>query len=960
MLRKALDTLPHTLDQTYERILTNIREEDCVYAMRILQWLTFSARPLSVQEVAHVAAIDSERDPAFDRDEVLVDPLEVLEICSSLVTITNKAEDDQVPTQRIVTLAHYSVQEYLVSDRIKNGPAEQYSMQEVKCHKAIAKGSLGYLNQFQFRTSISERFLTQFALAHYSAEFWMKHLHKTGDEMEDVSQLAMGLFSAENPAYLTWVRLGNPNARFWAPGFGQNPEKVAEPLYYGALLGSSTITTLLLDRGVDVNASGGQFGNALQAASAGGHKTVVNLLIHAGAEVNASGGQFGNALEAASAGGHDHVARALLSAGALVDMQGGIHGNALHAALVGGHEAVVQLLLRTGASVGLNIRLPGAIYHALNSARCTPAVVTMLQHHGALSMADDDNMTPLHYCVKFNRRTIAKQLIDAGVSVDSRARRRVSLSKSNTSDSGQLDIIVPDPSLAEIGFTPLHFAAFFGNVTMARFLLEHGADPNAVSEYGETPLHLTLCPTLLGLTIKDAWTDSFNTFEQRLYLQKHHTDGMDIVESEITRIRQDLFDALLADSRTTFTKANDRGEGYLHYLQYQRPESVHMTQKLICRGVDPLRSDSRRRTPIHLASRAGDHASIKILLEAGAKVASTDDWGLNPLHYAALSGSHETLMMLLGTTEAKAVGLIASRDNMGQNVLHYVLSAADRVPCVEIVQWLLDQGADSSELDCSGDSPLVKYIKTSRARPHRGICGLLLRAGDNRLFVNTYGQTLGHLWAFRSDFAYDELEFLFWHGVKLEQRDCGQRNILHYAACYGKFDGAMLWSVKNSIGIRTDVKDIDGLTVEQFAKAQAGRTQTAVTEAEVKRNAEIRAAREREKEDEKRRAEEVERIRAEHERERAEFVRKLERELAENPWERAERARERARKRAEDNAKHSSTKEENMITRARLLDHDARLRALDESRNQARTGDKSVVPGDDSVSEANATAGGGS
>ncbi|KAG9195644.1 hypothetical protein G6011_00765 [Alternaria panax] len=88
MLRKSLATLPQTLDQTYDRILTAISEDDCKLAMRILQWLTSSARPLSVEEIAEAVAIDVARDPAFDRDEVLEDPLEVLNICSSLVTIS--------------------------------------------------------------------------------------------------------------------------------------------------------------------------------------------------------------------------------------------------------------------------------------------------------------------------------------------------------------------------------------------------------------------------------------------------------------------------------------------------------------------------------------------------------------------------------------------------------------------------------------------------------------------------------------------------------------------------------------------------------------------------------------------------------------------------------------------------------------------------------------------------------
>ena len=60
MLRKSLATLPRTLDQTYDRILIAIGEEYSEYAMRILQWLTFSARPLSVEEVAERSAAEPE------------------------------------------------------------------------------------------------------------------------------------------------------------------------------------------------------------------------------------------------------------------------------------------------------------------------------------------------------------------------------------------------------------------------------------------------------------------------------------------------------------------------------------------------------------------------------------------------------------------------------------------------------------------------------------------------------------------------------------------------------------------------------------------------------------------------------------------------------------------------------------------------------------------------------------
>jgi ankyrin repeat protein len=59
--------------------------------------------------------------------------------------------------------------------------------------------------------------------------------------------------------------------------------------------GHEAVVKLLLDKGADVNAQGGYYGNALQAASSGGyktpssggHKAVVKLLLDKGAHSNA-------------------------------------------------------------------------------------------------------------------------------------------------------------------------------------------------------------------------------------------------------------------------------------------------------------------------------------------------------------------------------------------------------------------------------------------------------------------------------------------------------------------------------------------------------------------------------------------------------------------------------------------------------------------------------------------------
>ncbi|KAK4117923.1 hypothetical protein N657DRAFT_584570, partial [Parathielavia appendiculata] len=57
---------------------------------------------------------------------------------------------------------------------------------------------------------------------------------------------------------------------------------------------------LLLDNGADVNAQGGQYGTALQAAASKGEMEIVRLLLDNGADVNAQGGEYGTALQAAA------------------------------------------------------------------------------------------------------------------------------------------------------------------------------------------------------------------------------------------------------------------------------------------------------------------------------------------------------------------------------------------------------------------------------------------------------------------------------------------------------------------------------------------------------------------------------------------------------------------------------------------------------------------------------------
>jgi hypothetical protein len=339
MLRKALATLPATLDLTYERILSAISEEESEYAMRILRWLAFSARPLSLEEVAEVIAIDVTRDRAFDRDEVLEDPLDALSICSSLVTrvMVMGRRSRAWGLYPTIALAHYSVKEYLVSDRIKLGRTKQYSLQELDCHDTIARACLRYLVQFAQPRICSEDSVGDHALARYSARYWFDHLRNTGELMQETVQIAVNLLSMENPAFLAWIKLCIPEYRWRG-----SDRLMPNPLFHAALLGLSNVVKQLLNAGADVNMQDEWYGSALMAASLGGHENTVKTLLESGADVNMHSGEDGSALEAATYKNRKQTVEMLLNAGA--NVQGADFSRAFEVAVYCGYKQIFKML----------------------------------------------------------------------------------------------------------------------------------------------------------------------------------------------------------------------------------------------------------------------------------------------------------------------------------------------------------------------------------------------------------------------------------------------------------------------------------------------------------------------------------------------------------------------------------------------------------------------------------------
>jgi hypothetical protein len=87
-------------------------------------------------------------------------------------------------------------------------------------------------------------------------------------------------------------------------------------LVHAAAQPDTDIIHILLEKGANINASGGKYGSALQAAAYMGHAEIVRILLEKGANVDATGGEYGTALEIAAKQHHNGIVHMLLEMGA--------------------------------------------------------------------------------------------------------------------------------------------------------------------------------------------------------------------------------------------------------------------------------------------------------------------------------------------------------------------------------------------------------------------------------------------------------------------------------------------------------------------------------------------------------------------------------------------------------------------------------------------------------------------
>ncbi|KAH9000399.1 ankyrin repeat-containing domain protein [Lactarius akahatsu] len=369
-----------------------------------------------------------------------------------------------------------------------------------------------------------------------------------------------------------------------------------------------------------------------------------------------------------------------------------------------------------------------------------------------------DDRIPLHTASYHGKFRVVRLLLDYGAAANAKtnngetALHKVSCGKYESQEDGVgiaqlllergVDVNAPRADHQ----TPLHFASYYGNIAIARLLLDRGANPsaNAGGDLGSTPLHkvsrgkyksqddgIRIAQLLLerGADVNALRTDH----QTPLHLASYN--------GNIAIAR------LLLDHGAKANVGDDRGDTPLHNISYGEYESqddgIRVARLLLEHGVDVDAPRPDHRTSLHVASYHGNIAIARLLLDRGANANAGGDRE-SPLHrvsygkYKSQDDGVRVAQLLL----ERGADVDASRSGGGadhQTPLHF----ASYYGNLAIAQLLLDCGAKSDALDDFGKAPLHEVSRGTydSEDPGVGVAQLLLEHGADMNAKAKSGQT---------------------------------------------------------------------------------------------------------------------------------------------------------------------------------------------------------------------------
>jgi ankyrin repeat protein len=183
-------------------------------------------------------------------------------------------------------------------------------------------------------------------------------------------------------------------------------------------------------------------------------------------------------------------------------------------------------------------------------------------------------------------------------------------------------------------------------------------------------------------------------------------------------------------------------------------QSAEMVRFLVSENADLKAVDELKTTVLSAAAQGNDTETIRMLVDAGLDVNAPDFLGMTPFMYAAANGNTAAVKMMLAkgakvnhVGAGKSLTVKNGLIDLG-NFTALLLAAPFGPP--ELIQTLLDAGADVNAKDARGMTPLMLAVATDRADPR--VVKMLAGRGADPSIKSAAGETTRD-WAVKSNAA---------------------------------------------------------------------------------------------------------------------------------------------------------------------------------------------------------------
>ncbi len=491
-------------------------------------------------------------------------------------------------------------------------------------------------------------------------------------------------------------------------------------LHVAAEVDDPVAIEMLLASGADINVrSDTQNTTPLMLAAKRGLVNAVKTLLEKGARVGATDDDDKTALHYAcdtESGGKssEEIVQLLIEKGAVVNGQSADGSTPVYYSVAHEHFNVFQKLLELGGDPSIP-NYDGSVplgFIATKDMKELASFAEFVAKNPAIKekmnmdiTIGDQGVTALHIACSNGSPAAVKGLLDAGADCNkvneygssplmTVARAETISSEDRLACLKHLTAAGADVKVAGLeGKQAIHFVTFLGEPECVELLLQHGADPSAVTNH-KTPLHLVALE---------------NTPEIAEILLKHGAklnavDNISMTPLMYAALKHSIeVLAVLIKAGADLTQRAEGGMTALHISAVTADPRAEETVRLLCEAGAPMDiKDEQGMCPIHLHGDFDRTRCVRRLLMCGCDPNLRCEAGFTPLIRACNSRTPMSDNLTLVRVLLRAGADVNAKNDNDNTVMSYLGDTES----LHLIRVMLAAGADINVRDKQGDTPL--------------------------------------------------------------------------------------------------------------------------------------------------------------------------------------------------------------------------------------------------------------